>query len=330
VEVDSVAPPAPVWKAILRVTDAARLQKTLTTLLAAGHIETEHSENRGVTYYSMKVPSGKTTNAIGYAFVDGHLIVGSSPDVVAEAVRLHASGESLGKDQKFLAALPAGHGLDASALFYQDPTATTAMSMQQVAPDMAAFFRRFVAKGPPSVVCLYGDESSIREASKGGSFDVGAALVVAAVAIPNLMRSRTAANEASALGSLRSVNTAEVAYAASYPDRGFASDLAKFGADPRGPGNKSPDHAGLLEESLAAGNCTGDAWCTKSGYRFRVKALCLQHQCLDYVAVATPVDNNSGTRSFCSTSSGVIRYKLGSLPTAPISVTECKTWQPLK
>ena len=330
VEMDRVGPPAPVWKAILQVTDASRLQQTLSALLAAGHFETQHSENRGVTYYAVRVPSGKTATEIGYAFVDGHLIVGSSPDVVAETVRMHASGESLGKDQKFLAALPAGHSLEASALLYQDPTATTALSMRQVAPEMAGFLERFSAKSSLAVVCLYGDETAIREASRGGAFDVGAALVVAAVAIPNLLRSRIAANEASAVGSLRSVNTAEVTYAATYPDRGFASDLAKFGTGARGPGAESADHAGFLNESLAAASCTGDAWCTKSGYRFRVKAICMQHQCVDYVVVATPVDNNTGTRSFCSTSTGVIHYKSGSPLTAPVSVAECKTWSPVQ
>jgi type IV pilus assembly protein PilA len=330
VEMDSVAPPAPVWKVILRVTDASRLQQTLSTLLAAGHLETQHSENRGVTYYAVRVPSAKTATEIGYAFADGHLIVGSSPDVVAEAVRLHTSGGSLGKNQKFLGALPAGRGLEASALLYQDPTATTALSMRQVAPEMAGFFERFSAKSPPAVVCLYGDETAIREASRGGAFDVGAALVVAAVAIPNLLRSRIAANEASAVASLRTVNTAEITYAATYPERGFASDLAKFGTGPRGPGSESADHAGFLNESLAAASCTGDAWCTKSGYHFRVKAVCMQHQCADYVVLATPVDNNTGTRSFCSTSTGIIRYKSGSPLTAPVSVAECKKWSPLQ
>jgi type IV pilus assembly protein PilA len=330
VELDSVTPPTPVWKAILRVTDADRLQKTLSTLLAAGHLETVHSENRGVTYYAVTVPSGSATTVIGYAFADGHLIVGSSPDVVAEAIRLHASGESLGKDPKFLAALPPGSSQEASALFYQDPTATTAMSMRQVAPELASFLQRFSAKSPPTVVCIYGDESAIRTSSKGGSFDVGAALVVGAIAIPNLLRSRIAANEASAVGSLRSVKTAQVTYAATYPERGFASDLAKFGTDPHAPANHSADHAGLLDETLAAAICTGEAWCTKLGYQFRVKAICMQHQCLDYVVVATPIDSNTGTRTFCSTSNGVIRYKLGSPLTAPITVAECKKWSPLQ
>jgi hypothetical protein len=160
--------------------------------------------------------------------------------------------------------------------------------------------------------------------------DVSAALIVGAIAIPNLLRSRTAANEASAVGSVRSVNTAEVTYAATYPERGFATDLAKFGTGPGGSNAPTAEHAALLDESLAGAGCAGEAWCTKSGYRFRVKAICMQHQCLDYVVVATPVDTNTGTRSFCATSSGVIRYKSGAPLGAPVSVAECKTWSPLK
>ncbi len=41
-------------------------------------------------------------------------------------------------------------------------------------------------------------------------------LIIAAIAIPNLMRSRMAANEASAVGSLRTINTAEVTYSTTY------------------------------------------------------------------------------------------------------------------
>ena len=44
-------------------------------------------------------------------------------------------------------------------------------------------------------------------------------LIIAAIAIPNLLRSRMAANEASAVGSLRTINTAEVTYATAYPAR---------------------------------------------------------------------------------------------------------------
>jgi type IV pilus assembly protein PilA len=329
-ELDGVTPPAPVWKAMLKVNDAGRLQQTLSSLLAAGHLEAQRFDEGGVTYYTVPIPSGNTTLDIDYAFVDGHLIVGSSHEVVADAVRLHVSGRSLAKSQKFLASLPPGHSLEASALLYQDPAALTALSMRQVAPELAESLARFTKETSPAVVCLYGQETAIREASRGGAFDVGAALVVAAIAIPNLARSRVAANEATAVGSLRTVNTAEVMYAATYPQRGFASDLAKFGTAPRGPDAESADQAGFLDESLANASCTGDAWCTKSGYHFRVKAICKQQLCEDYVVVAKPVDSNTGTRSFCSTSDGIIRNKSGSPLISPVSVSECKTWLPIQ
>ena len=48
-------------------------------------------------------------------------------------------------------------------------------------------------------------------------------LIIAAIAIPNLLRSRIAANEASAVGSIRTINTAEVTFASTYPNHGFAT-----------------------------------------------------------------------------------------------------------
>ena len=330
-ELDSVAPPAkPVWKAILNVNDAGRLQKTLSTLLAAAHLQTQSSEDGGVTYYTVPIPSGDTPMEIGYAFADGKLVIGSSPAAAADAVRWHASGASLGKSQKFLAALPPGHPAEASALLYEDPAAMTALSMRQLAPEMAETLAQFSKESPPEVVCLYGEESAIRSASKGGTFDVGGALIVAAIAVPNLLRARMTANEASAVGSLRVVNAQQITYAEAYPDRGYASDLAKLGTNPRDPKTQSPDHAGLVDPTLANESCTGDAWCTKSGYHFRVKAICKLHKCNEYVTVATPIDDNTGVRSFCSTSDGVIHYKTEATPAVPASVAECKTWPPIQ
>src|SRR5439155_8240471 len=57
-------------------------------------------------------------------------------------------------------------------------------------------------------------------------------LIIAAIAIPNLLRARIAANEASATQSLRQINTAEFAYNAAYPDIGYSSDLTSLGGPP--------------------------------------------------------------------------------------------------
>ena len=54
-------------------------------------------------------------------------------------------------------------------------------------------------------------------------------LIIAAIAIPNLLRARMAANESSAVASVRTVNTAEVTYNSTYPTVGFAANLAALG-----------------------------------------------------------------------------------------------------
>ena len=330
VELDSVDPGKPGWRAILGVRDANHLQQTLNMLLAAGHVEARQFEDDGVTYNTVRIPSSPAPMEIGYALVDGYLVIGSSRELVAEAVRLHQRGESLGKSRTLLASLPSGHALEASAFFYQDPVAMTALRLRQIAPEMAESLRQISRGAKPSVVCVYGEERSIRVASSSGASDLGAVLVVAAIAIPNLLRSAIAANEASAVGSVRTVNTAQVSYEAVYPQRGYAPDLATLGMHPHGPRAGSEEHARFLDETLANESCTSGAWCTKSGYRFTVRSTCRQHLCGEYVVVATPVDSNTGTRSFCSTSDGIIRYQSGSPFISPASVAECKAWSPFE
>ncbi len=327
-EVDRFAQPEFVWKVILKADDAERLQTVLNTLLATAPVNPRQIEDGGITYHTLRIPSGQKTVEIGYAFVDGYLIVASSRDDVAEAIRLHRSGESLGKSSKFLASLPPGHLSEVSALFYEDPMAMAALNLQRLSPEMAQSISQLGAEKSPAVIAAYGEESAIREASRSGGVDVGAGLVVAAIAIPNLLRARIAANESSAVGMLRTVNTAEVIYKSTYPQRGYAGDLATLGADPHMPGAVSVDHASLIDATLGNASCT--AWCTKSGFQFTIKGTCTNQRCYGYVVVATPANSSSGTKSFCSTSDAVIRYKVGAPLTAPISATECRTWDPLR
>jgi type IV pilus assembly protein PilA len=329
-EVDSLSPPAPVWKAILSVRDTSHLQQTLATLLAAAHIEIEKFDEDGVSYSTVHIPSSTPPYEVDYAFVDGHLILAPSREKVSEAVRLHKSGESLAKSKTFLASLPPGHPLEASALLYQDTVALASLQLRPFAPDLARLFAQNSKQILPSVVSVYGEESVIRESSSNGAYDFGAITVVAAIAIPNLLRSRMAANEASAVGSLRTVNTAEITYLTVYPKKGYAPDLATLGIDPQKPKVASPERAGLLDETLGNESCTGDAWCTKSGYHFRVKAICKLHKCDEYLTVATPISDSTGARSFCATSDAIIRYKTTSPPSVPATVSECKTWTPVQ
>ena len=83
-------------------------------------------------------------------------------------------------------------------------------------------------------------------------------LIIAAIAIPNFLRSRIAANQASAIESLRVISTAEVSYSTTY-GTGFSTSLAVLGPPASGQGASSTA-AGLLDETLAGGY--------KSGYSF--------------------------------------------------------------
>ena len=330
IEVDSATPSVPIWRVMLGVKDAGHLQQTLNTLLAASHIEPECSEEGGLTYYSMTVPSPTKPMEIAYTFVDGYLLVGSSHETVTDAVRLHRSGRSLGKSESFLASLPPGHPAGVSGLMYDDPSAMMAMGLAQAPPEMKALLSQIVQPTTPMIIFAYGEQDAIRAATTSAAFDPTLVLLFGAVAIPNLLQTRTAANDASAVSTLRTVDTAEITYSAAYPERGFALNLAMLGTDPASPGTISADHAGLLDPTLGNPSCTASSWCVKNGYRFRVTAECRQKICTEFVAVATPVSTDTGRRNFCSTSEGMIRFRLGAPLAAPITAVECKSWQPLQ
>jgi type IV pilus assembly protein PilA len=126
-------------------------------------------------------------------------------------------------------------------------------------------------------------------------------LIIAAIAIPNLLRSRMAANEASAVGSLRTINTAEVTYATTYPNLGFTT-LARLG----GPAGcvAGPATSCLIDEVLSV------APNQKSGYLFATVPIAgAGGPLVQYVSNANPVNpGTTGQRFFCSDESGVIRY----------------------
>jgi hypothetical protein len=334
VEVDSITPPKPEWKTILKVNDTAHVQKTLNTLFAAAQMKPEQNQDAGVTSYTIKVPSGTAPVSLTYAFVDGYLVIASSPESVAEAVRVHTSGESLAKSEKFLASLPPGHSAQASGMFYQNPGAAYASSLSnlsKMSPEVANVLGPYLKDLPPSVARFYGEESSIRSASSSGPVDVSTALIFGAIAIPNLLRSRTAANESSAVGSIRTMNTAEITYSATYPQFGFASNLAALGPDAKNPTAYTPNHAGLLDGSLAGTGCIKmNGSCTKNGYSFVIVPICGKRPCTDFITFAAPVEPNSGTRSFCSTSDGIIRFKPGLWLLPPQTPAECRKWPPLQ
>ena len=121
-------------------------------------------------------------------------------------------------------------------------------------------------------------------------------LIVAAIAIPSLLQARVAANETSAVASLRTINTAMISYVDNYPTVGFAPTLAALG----GTSCDAPDQNGacLIDNLLSSGS--------KTGYNFSSTGVGTA-PIGGYFAVGLPISGN-GNRSFCSTEDGVIHY----------------------
>jgi type II secretory pathway pseudopilin PulG len=332
VEAHGFNEPKPEWKIILRTSDADHLQQTLAKILATTPLRAAQFEEDGITYHSLLIPSTPEPVQLVYAFTDGYLIAASSHEAAAAGIQLHKSGESFAKSTKFLESLPAGSPADVSSLVYEDPTAVAALNLRRLSPEMAEAFARISPATVPIVFRAYGEESAIRGTSTSGAADASVILVAAAIAIPNLMRARTTANESSAVATIRTIVVAQTMYSNAYPDKKYAADLATLGPDPSGSGHPSPEHSSAIDAALGNANCTSNAWCWKSGYNFRLTADCKPPAvvCTEYVVVATPTSSNTGTRSFCSTSDRVVRYKVGPPLTSPVSPSECLQWAPVQ
>lgn len=127
-------------------------------------------------------------------------------------------------------------------------------------------------------------------------------LIIAAIAIPNLLRARIAANESSAAASLRTLSTSEISYATSFPSIGYPSAISVLGG--AAPCTFSSTTACLIDSQLSSGS--------KSGYTFTAA----QAGTADsngvfpqFVTTAVPVSTSTGVKGFCGTEDNVVRFE---------------------
>ena len=135
-------------------------------------------------------------------------------------------------------------------------------------------------------------------------------LIIAAIAIPNLLRSRIAANQASAVGSLRTINTSEVTYSSTF-NSGFSQTLGYLGPPASGT-QPNATAAGLLDNVLSGTSSSGAAATvsSKSGYNFTYTPTNQDttSRYNGYNVTANPVDVNvTGTNFYYTDESAVIR-----------------------
>ena len=152
-------------------------------------------------------------------------------------------------------------------------------------------------------------------------------LIIAAIAIPNLLRARIAANESSAVSSVRTMNTAEVTYQSAYPTWGYADTMAKLGPPsavlPCPASGPTQASSCLIDGVLAFAVAPGTA---KSGYYFALAA----NQgaggtlYLNYTVGASPAAfNQTGVRDFCSNEDAVVLFDPGASGNAPVGIGGC-------
>lgn len=146
--------------------------------------------------------------------------------------------------------------------------------------------------------------------------------IIAAIAIPGLLRARMAGNEASAIGSLRAVNTAQQGY--SQLCNGFSPSLTVLGT--AGPGGAQPYLSPDMTQPAASGNVE------KSGYTHTLVgvgavvsggACAADNPQVSYYATSTPLTAGStGTRGFATNNAGTIYQNTdgtGAAPTEPFT-----------
>ncbi len=148
-------------------------------------------------------------------------------------------------------------------------------------------------------------------------------LIIAAIAIPNLLRARIAANESASVSAVRTINTAEVTYSTSYPTVGYSATLAALGGLPAtcatGGAGPALANACLIDNVLA----TATAAPGKSGYVYAVTPVAGAGGInTGYTVGASPLTyNQSGVRNFCSNEDGVIRFNAGSTGSTPVTTS---------
>jgi type IV pilus assembly protein PilA len=161
-------------------------------------------------------------------------------------------------------------------------------------------------------------------------------LIIAAIAIPNLLRARISANESSAASSVRTINTGEVSFYSAYPAQGYSAG-AGTGLPALGPpaitgcpaGGPVVTAACLIDWNLSQATTVA---LNKSGYYFAIGSTSAAAPFLQYtVGGSAAAFNQTGVRGFCSNEDGVIHANpsWNAAPQTAVAVCASAAWPQL-
>jgi type IV pilus assembly protein PilA len=152
-------------------------------------------------------------------------------------------------------------------------------------------------------------------------------LIIAAIAIPNLMRARMAANDSSAAASERTIVTGEIGYFSAYPTIGYAANLAALGG--AAPCTPAVATGCLIDNNLATNGTPAGSG--KSGYTFAATPVIPGGSTIpiEFWTQAVPLSAQTGTKSFCAFNDGVVRTNTPGNLGAAGSYAGCEAFLPM-
>jgi prepilin-type N-terminal cleavage/methylation domain-containing protein len=142
-------------------------------------------------------------------------------------------------------------------------------------------------------------------------------LIIAAIAIPNLLHARIAANEASAVGSISAIKSSEITYSSGYPTVGYSPNIGSLGG--AAPCTPAAATACLLDSFLSTSTPGSGG---KSGFVFLATGIASGGSAVNsaFVAGAAPVlVHGTGNHDYCSSDDGILRSQIANLGDVPVS-----------
>jgi len=128
-------------------------------------------------------------------------------------------------------------------------------------------------------------------------------LIIAAIAIPNLLKSRIAANNAAAAASVRTLTTAEYTYTTTYPTAGFTATIGMLGPGAASCTGAATSAAACIIDSTLGGTNSTTAWTNKDAFWYNITT-----SASDYTITALPI-TGQGSKSFCANGDGSVHVQ---------------------
>jgi ferric-dicitrate binding protein FerR (iron transport regulator) len=177
--IDGPVLPTPSWKMVVEVNDPAALESALERMTQAmrnqvhdpkAHaLAIEPNTVNSATFYTVRDLTAGTAVA-EYTFADGFMVLGPNRAIVMDALKTHASGNSLVRSTAFRASLPRDENENYSAVAYQNLGPVLTPLLSQLTGETAEAVRKLAADSRPTVICAWGSDNRIEAASDSRLF----------------------------------------------------------------------------------------------------------------------------------------------------------------